>query len=168
MQKAIHSRKESEVQSLVERIQNAKAVIAFDYQGLTAEQFNALRKALREKGCECQIYKNNITRRAYKSLNYDSLVEHMTGPKALLFSNDDVVAPAKIIYDFAKENDKIKISVGVVEKQAVSTEKVLELATLPSYETLLTMLAAGMLSPVRDVTVGLHMLVEKLEEEAQA
>ena len=167
MQKAIHSRKESEVQSLIERINNAKAVIAFDYQGLTAEQFNELRKALRENGCECQVYKNNITRRAYESLNYTSLVEHMTGPKALLFSNDDVVAPAKIIHKFAKENDKIKISVGVVEKQAVGTEKVLELATLPSYETLLTMLAGGMLSPVKDITIGLHMLVEKLEE-AQA
>jgi large subunit ribosomal protein L10 len=92
----------------------------------------------------------------------------MTGPKALLFSNEDVVAPAKIIYDFAKGNDKVKISAGVVEKQAVSTEKVLELATLPSYETLLTMLAGGMLSPVKDITIGLHMLVEKLEEEAQA
>ena len=168
MQKAIHSKKECEVQSLIERINNAKAVIAFDYQGLTAEQFNALRKTLRENGCECQIYKNNIARRAYKSLNYDVLVDQMTGPKALLFSNEDVVAPAKIIYDFAKGNDKVKISAGVVEKQAVSTEKVLELATLPSYETLLTMLAGGMLSPVRDMTIGLHMLVEKLEEEAQA
>lgn len=167
MQKAIYSVKESEVKELAARIEESKVMITFDYQGLTAEQFNDLRTKLRNNGCECKVYKNNIARRAVKLLNYDELESVLVGPKAILFCKEDVVAPAKVLYDFAKENEKVVIAAGVVEKQAVNKEKIIELANLPSYETLLTMLAGGMLSPVKDITIGLHMLVEKLEE-AQA
>ncbi len=161
---AIVKSKELEVNAVVERINASKAVIAFDYQGLTVSQFETLRNSVRAEGCEINVLKNNITRRAAQSAGFGEFADALIGPKALIFSNDDVVAPAKGLYEFSKTTDKVKIACGIVEGQFCDASKVNELATLPSYEALLTMLAAGMLGTVSQLSIGLHQLTEKMEE----
>lgn len=166
MQKASIAKKAEQVQELQEKLGRAATVVAFDYPGLTVEAFTKLRTQLREANCEVAVYKNNISRRASVAAGYEALADTFVGPKALAMSFDDVVAPAKVIYDFAKDNKSVVMQAGIVEGKIASLDVLNELATLPSRETLLTMLAAGLLSPVRELAVGLNMISE--ESEAQA
>jgi large subunit ribosomal protein L10 len=166
MQKASIVKKAEQVEALTEKLNSAATVVAFDYPGLTVEAFTELRGKLREANCEVAVYKNNISKRASIAAGYEALADSFVGPKALAMSFDDVVAPAKIIYDFAKDNKNVVMQAGIVEGKIASIEVLNELATLPSRETLLTMLAVGMLTPVRELAVGLNMISE--ESEAQA
>ncbi|MCR3906003.1 MAG: 50S ribosomal protein L10 [Tenericutes bacterium] len=158
MQKASIERKAEAVRELSEKLGRAATVVAFDYPGLTVEQFTNLRNQLREADCEVTVYKNNISRRASIAAGYDALADTLVGAKALAISYSDVVAPAKIVYDFAKTNKVVQIQAGIVEGKVVNVDVISELAMLPSRETLLTMLAVGMLTPVREIAIGLNMI----------
>ena len=161
--KEILLQKQNEVAELTERIKNSAAVIAFKYQGLTVEAFQQLRKDMRANGCEISVIKNNISRRAAKECGYD-LDDAFVGPVAIVFSKDDVVAPAKVLFKAAETNKVIQVVKGVVDGDVYSFDQLETLATLPSYETLLTQLAAGMLGTVRQLAIGLNMLVEQGQE----
>lgn len=158
MLKAVIERKAEAVRILSEKLGRAKTVVAFDYPGLTVESFTKLRGQLREAGCEVTVYKNNISRRASIAAGYEALADTFVGAKALAISYDDVVAPAKIVYEFAKENKVVKIHAGIIEGNVADIDQINALATLPSRETLLTMLAVGLLTPVRELSVGLNMI----------
>ena len=162
--KEILLQKQNEVAELTERIKNSAAVIAFKYQGLTVEAFQQLRRDMRSNGCEISVIKNNISRRAAKECGYD-LDDAFVGPVAVVFSKDDVVAPAKVLFKAAETNKVIEVVKGVVDGDVYSFDQLETLATLPSYETLLTQLAAGMLGTVRQLAIGLNMLVEQGQEQ---
>lgn len=161
MQKASIERKAEAVRELTDKLGRATTVVAFDYPGLTVEQFTKLRGQLREANCEVTVYKNNITRRASIAAGYEALADTFVGPKALAISYDDVVAPAKIVYEFAKENKVVQLASGIVEGKFADLDMLNELATLPSRETMLTMLAVGMLTPIRELAIGLNMISEE-------
>lgn len=163
MRKESIERKAEEVRVLSEKLGRAATVVAFDYPGLTVEQFTNLRSQLREANCEVTVYKNNITKRASIAAGYEELAETFVGAKALAISYDDVVAPAKIIYDFAKENKVVKLAAGIVEGKIANLEMLNELATLPSREVMLTMLAVGLLTPIRELAIGLNMISSEEE-----
>ena len=161
--KEILLQKQNEVAELTERIKNSAAVIAFKYQGLTVEAFQQLRRDMRSNGCEVAVIKNNISRRAARECGYD-LDDAFVGPVAIVFSKDDVVAPAKVLFKAAETNKVIQVVKGVVDGDVYSFDQLETLATLPSYETLLTQLAAGMLGTVSQLAIGLNMLVEQGQE----
>ena len=147
MERASVQRKAVAVEALAERLKEAKTAVLFDYKGLTVDQFTDLRNQLRNEGCEVNVIKNNISRRASVAAGYEELADSFVGPKALILGFDDVVAPAKIIAEFAKANKVVEIEGGVIEGKVVARESIMELANLPSRETLLTQLAAGLLMP---------------------
>ena len=160
--KEILLQKQNEVAELTERIKNSAAVIAFKYQGLTVEAFQQLRKDMRSNGCEISVIKNNISRRAARECGYN-LDDAFVGPVAVVFSKDDVVAPAKVLFKAAETNKVIEVVKGVVDGDVYSFDQLETLATLPSYETLLTQLAAGMLGTVSQLAVGLQQIIEQME-----
>ena len=162
--KEILLQKQNEVAELSEKIKNSAAVIAFKYQGLTVEAFQQLRRDMRSNGCEVAVIKNNISRRAARECGYN-LDDAFVGPVAVVFSKDDVVAPAKVLFKAAETNKVIEVVKGVVDGDVYSFDQLETLATLPSYETLLTQLAAGMLGTVRQLAIGLNMLVEQGQEQ---
>lgn len=163
MERASIKRKASEVESLASKLAAAKTIITFEYKGLTVEKFTQLRTNLHKEGIAVKVYKNNITRRAALKTGYDKLVESLTGPLAVIISNELIVEPAKLLSDFTKQNKVVVINSGVVEGKVVSKETIIELANLPSRETLLTQLAAGLLMPVKQVAIGLQMMVDAQE-----
>ncbi|MCR1809150.1 50S ribosomal protein L10 [Haploplasma modicum] len=161
MERASVVKKVAAVEVLQEKIKLAKTAILFDYKGLTVDQFTKLRRNLRNEGCDVTVHKNNIARRAAIAAGYEGLAEAFVGPKALILGFDDVVAPAKIIADFAKDNKVVVIDGGIIEGKVVTNKEVMDLANLPSRETLLTQLAAGLLMPVREIAIGLNMISEQ-------
>lgn len=158
MQKSVIERKAELVEELSEKFKNAATVVAFNYPGLTVDQFTKLRNQLREADCEIKVYKNNISRRASIAAGFDALADAFVGPKAIAMSSVDVVAPAKIVYEFAKESKIITIEAGVIEGNVATVEEINALAQLPSREGMLTQLAVGLLTPVRELAIGLNMI----------
>lgn len=156
-------KKQNEVAEIAAKIKQSAAVIAFKYQGLTVEAFMQLRRDMRANGCEVAVIKNNISRRAAKECGYE-LDDALVGPIAIAFSESDIVSPAKQLFKTAETNDKVQVVKGIVDGDIYSFEQLKTLSQLPSYETLLTQLAAGMLGTVRQLAVGLNMLVEKGQE----
>ena len=100
-----------------------------------------LRKQLREAGIEFKVYKNSMTRRAAEAAGLDRFKRILNRSKRnCIFSNEDVVAPAKIINDFAKKHEALEIKAGVIEGNIATAEEIKALAELPSREGLLSML----------------------------
>ena len=163
MEKTIILKKQEDVNALAEKMKNAKTIVALDYIGLPVADFEQLRKELRKQNCEIKVYKNNISRRAAEAAGFGDLASTFVGPKAIAMSNEDVVAPAKVVYDFAKTHDKVKIQGGVIEGEVADVNKMEQLASIPSREVLLTQLAAGMLGTLRQLSIGLNMICEQKE-----
>jgi large subunit ribosomal protein L10 len=130
---------------------------------LNVAQVTQLRKLLREANIEFQVIKNSLTRRATAQTELTELDEHLTGPTAIAFSNDDLVAPAKILTDFAKKNDALKVKGGVVEGRVVDFEQIKALASLPSRDGLLSMLLSVLQAPVRNFALAVKAVADKQE-----
>lgn len=156
-------KKKQEVAALVERMQNSKSFVIVDYSGLTVEQVTNLRRELMENNCEMAVIKNNITRRAAEELGFTELTQDLVGPNAVAFSNVDSVSAAKVVYDFALENKALELKVGVVDGEYMDNDNIKVIATIPTRDTLLTMIAAGILQPIKEVAIGLDLMAQKLE-----
>ncbi|MEK3955461.1 LSU ribosomal protein L10P [Psychrobacillus psychrotolerans] len=164
MNKAIETKK-VKVQEIAEKFKAAASVVVVDYRGLNVSQVTELRKQLREAGVEFKVYKNSLTRRATEIAGVDGINESLVGPNAVAFSNDDVIAPAKIINDFAKKNEQLEIKVGIIEGTVASAEDVKALAELPSREGLLSMLLSVLQAPMRNFALATKAVAEQKEEQ---
>lgn len=158
--------KQQAVQEIAAKIAESSSTVVADYRGLNVAQVTELRKQLREAGIDFQVLKNSLVRRATEGTDYAALNEVLTGPTAVAFSKADAVAPAKILNDFAKKNDALKLKGGIVEGKVVSMEEVKALAELPSREGLLSMLLSVLQAPVRNFALAVKAVGEKQEQEA--
>lgn len=158
----IIEKKSEVVNEIVDKMKNASSYILFEYRGLTVQETDELRRKLRESGAEFKIYKNTLTKRALDELKIN-IDEHLNGPKAIAFGND-AVAPVKILADFAKKHKALEIKVGVIDGSVADQKLLNELSSIPSREALLSMLAGGMMSVVRDLAIGLDLYSQKLEK----
>ena len=160
---SIREEKVTLVNEIAEKLQNAKSTIIADYRGLTVAEVTELRKNLRDAGIEFKVLKNTMTRRAADQVNLSDVNEYLTGPNAIAFSYDDVVAPAKILNDFAKAHKALELKGGIIEGKVISTSEVQALAELPSREGLLSMLANVLQAPIRNFAYAVKQIAEKQE-----
>lgn len=159
----IIQQKELAVGEVAEKLRVSTTTVVADYRGLNVAQVTELRRQLRAAGIEFQVIKNTLTRRATAQTELTALDEYLTGPTAIAFSKDDVVAPAKILTDFAKKNDALKVKGGVVEGQVVGYDQIKALADLPSKDGLLSMLLSVLQAPVRNFALAVKAVAEKQE-----
>lgn len=153
--------KKAIVSEITDKIKSSESVILFEYQGLTVAEVSELRKKLRETEAEVRVYKNTLLKRSLDDLKID-LNGFLEGPNAIMFGKN-LLEPIKVISDFAKDHDKMNIRVGIINGEKAELSVINEYATIPSYEGLLTMLAAGMMEHVRNLAIGLNLYAEKLE-----
>ena len=149
------------VSEIKERFENAKSVVAFDYRGLSVAEVTELRRKLRDAGADYKVYKNTLTRRALDELNID-MSEYLAGPSAIAFGTDEL-SIVKVINDFAKEHEALELKAGIVEGKVAGLEDLKRYAAIPSRDTLLTMLAAGLMGTVRDLSICLDLYSKEKE-----
>lgn len=166
MSEATIAKKAALVEEVSEKFKAAASVVIVDYRGLTVDEVTRLRKQLREANVEMKVIKNSILSRAAKAAGLEGLDEVFTGPTAVAFSNEDVVAPAKIMDEFAKEEKALEIKGGIIEGSVATLEEVQALAKLPNREGLLSMLLSVLQAPVRNVAYAVKAVAEKNEEVA--
>ncbi|MBD7983691.1 50S ribosomal protein L10 [Sporosarcina sp. Sa2YVA2] len=164
MSKVIEA-KQAVVEEISNKLKSAVSVVVVDYRGLNVSQVTELRKQLRDAGIDFKVYKNSMTRRAAESAGLEDLNEHLVGPNAIAFSTEDVVAPAKILNDFAKKNDKLEIKAGVIEGLVSSADDMKALAELPSRDGLLSMLLSVLQAPMRNFALATKAVAEQKEEQ---
>ncbi|MCM3703428.1 50S ribosomal protein L10 [Paenibacillus sp. FSL R5-0527] len=165
--KVIQAKQEA-VDVLTAKLRESATTVVADYRGLNVAQVTELRKQLREAGVEFQVLKNTLVRRATAAAELSELDEVLTGPTAIAFSTEDAVAPAKILSDFAKKNDALKVKGGVVEGRVVGVDQIKALADLPSREGLLSMLLSVLQAPMRNFALAVKAVAEKEEGGATA
>lgn len=114
---------------------STSVVIVTRNHGLTVAQSSALRNRMREAGASYRVSKNKLARIAAEGTPYSSLFDLLVGPTALSTSADPV-APAKVVVEFARTNDKLEIVGGAMGSTVLDAEGVKALATLPSLDEL--------------------------------
>ena len=139
MKEATINAKVEKTQEILNKFQESKSIVFVDYLGLTVAEVSDLRTRLHNEGCEMKVVKNNILRRAAKEAGYEGLDEFLVGPSAVAFSKDATNA-SKIMFNFAKENDVLKIKAGVVEGKYVNAKDLKVLASLPDKNGMIAML----------------------------
>lgn len=159
--KSILEKKAQVVDEITSKIKDSAGVVFVDYRGLTDEELTSLRKDLREANAEVKVYKNTLTRRALDSLNID-LSECTSGPSAMVCS-EDAVAPIKVVTNFAKNHAALEVKGGLVDGKVSTLEELSKLATIPSRDGLLTMLAGGMIGIAKDLSIALNLYCEQKE-----
>ncbi len=157
--------KQAIVGEIADKLKASASVVVVDYRGLTVGQVTELRKQLRDAGIDFKVYKNSMSRRATEEAGLEGLNEYLTGPNAIAFSNEDVVAPAKILNDFAKANDKLEIKAGIIEGAIATEAEVKALAELPSRDGLLSMLLSVLQAPMRNFALATKAVADQKEEQ---
>ena len=157
----IIEQKQNVVNEISDKIKNSSSVVWFEYQGLTVSETNELRRLLRETGSDFKVYKNTLVTRALNDLEI-KLNETLEGPKAIAFGSD-AIAPIKALSDFSKKHQALELKVGIVDGEVTDIDTLKQLATIPSREGLLTMVASGMLGIVRDFAICLDLHSTNLE-----
>lgn len=158
--------KQDVVNMLVEKIENAKAFVVVNYRGLTVAEVTELRKQLREAGVDMHVVKNTMIRKAAEVAGVEGLDDVFVGPTAIAFSEDEVVAPAKIMVEFAEEAEALEVKGGYMEGEVVSIETIEAIAKLPNREGLLSMLLSVLQAPVRNTALAFKAVADKKEEDA--
>lgn len=145
---------------------NAATALVVDYRGLTVEEVTDLRKQLREAGVKMQVIKNKILTRAVEGTDYEALNDVFVGPTAIVSSDEDPIAPAKIVKKFADAHEALEIKGGFIEGAVKTLDEINEYANMPGREELLSMLASALSDPMRKIARAVKAVADKAEEEA--
>ena len=169
--------KQAIVQEIADKMKNAQGTVVVDYRGLNVEEVTELRKKARENNIDYKVYKNSMMRFAAKEAGVEGLLDVLVGPTAIAFCEDDPVAPAKLINDFAGEHKALEIKAGVVEGKVLDVAGVKELAELPPREVLVAKVLGGLNAPIssfanvlnanlKGLVVALNAIAEQKGAEA--
>lgn len=139
--------KKAVVAEVSAQIANAQAIILAEYRGLEVSKFTQLRAKTRECGIYFRVIKNSFVRRAVMNTPYSSLADQMVGPLVYGIGRDPV-ATAKVLHEFAKNNDKFVIKAGAMAGTVLSSKDVVALASLPSRDELLSKLMGTLQAPI--------------------
>jgi len=132
------------VQDLKQRLDKCCVAILTDYKGLDVQTMTELRAKFREANIEYQVIKNTMLRLASEGTDIEVIKDSFKGPSAIALSYDDPVAPAKVLTQFAKENEKLELKIGVLKGKVLDLNEIKALANLPSREVLLGQLLSVM------------------------
>lgn len=168
MSEATIAKKAEVVKNVNEMLTNAETAIVVDYRGLTVAEVTDLRKQLRDAGIKMMVIKNKILERAVEGTDYEDLKSTFVGPTAVAFSDEDAIAPAKILKKFADDHEALEIKGGFIEKKVQTLDKINEYATMPSREDLLSMLASALQDPMRKIARAVKAVADKKSEEEAA
>ncbi|MBM6753790.1 50S ribosomal protein L10 [Lactobacillus alvi] len=166
MSEASIAKKAEAVKNVNEMLMAAESAIVVDYRGLTVAEVTDLRKQLRDADVKMVVIKNKILQRAVEGTDYEALNDVFVGPTAVAFSNEDAIAPAKVLKKFADDHDALEIKGGFVEKAVKTLDEINVYATMPGREELLSMLASALQDPMRKIARAVKAIADKEDEAA--
>jgi len=160
--------KVAEVQAITERIQAAQSMVLADFSGLTVEQMTVFRSRCRETQLECRVVKNRLAKIACDTAEMESMKDHLKGPTAIIFGPESQVDAARIVVNFAKENEAMEIKGGVVDGQFLDSSQVVALSKVPSRDELIAKMMGSINSPLTGLAATMNGVVAALARTIDA
>lgn len=140
--------KKTIVNEVAEVAKRAVSLIAAEYSGLTVSQLTGLRKSARQSGVYMRVVRNTLAKRALEGTQFACMQSELIGPLLLAFSTDHPGAAARLIKDFVKDNEKLKVKALVIESQLLPPSGLLTLASLPTRDEGISQLMSVMKAPI--------------------
>jgi large subunit ribosomal protein L10 len=156
-------KKEAIVEEIVEKALRAKALVFTNYEGLTHKQLEGFKKAIKPLESDYVVAKNTLILRSLEKANIK--IENpasLDGPTGTMFLYGDIVEPLKKLAKVIKEFNLPTVKFGILNNQALTSEQVLKLATLPSRDTLIAQFVGGLKSPLFGLHRALNWNIQKL------
>ena len=154
--------KEAKIEELKSIMTGAKALYLADFTGIDVGSVTELRNKLRDAEVKYQVIKNRLAIRAADEAGIAGLREHLSGPTAIVYSQEDPIAPAKILQDFADDGGKMQIKTGYMEGEILAADEVKALAKLPSRDELLGKVVGSAQAPLYGLNAVLNGLLRGL------
>lgn len=154
--------KKDTIEDLKEKFARQKAVVFSDYTGLTVNEVQELREKLREEGIDYKVAKKTLIELAMKEAGLDMKISDLAGQVSVALGYDDEIMPAKVLYDFSKSNENLKILAGLISGEQMDKEDIIKLAKLPSKPELLGKVVGSISSPMSGLLNALHGNMRKL------
>jgi len=163
-----YTEKQAVVAEVAEVANEALSAVAAEYRGLTVTQLTDLRAKARQSGVYVRVVKNSLAKLAVKGTDFECMNDSLTGPLMLAFSQEDPGSAARLFRDFAKENDKLVITLGAVGGETIDASDIGKLANLPTRDEALSILMATMQAPVTKLARTLKEVPGKLVRTVEA
>jgi len=158
--------KQKVVAGLVSDYRSAKTFIFADARGLTVLEDTQMRADLRKNNITYKVLKNTTATLVFKELGISGVDDVFKGPTAIAYSSEDLIAPAKVMKQYADKYAKLSLKGGVIEGKAASIKEVNDLASIPSKEVLCGQIAYGLLFPFTKLAMLVKAVAEKLDDSA--
>lgn len=158
----------AEVEAIAERMRGAQSMILADFSGLTVAQMTVFRATCREKSVDCRVVKNRLARIAADDADLSIMKEHLSGPTAIMFGPESQIDPAKIIVDFAKDNEAMEIKGGFLDGAYLDPNQVVALSKTPSKDELIAKMMGSINSPVGGLAGTLNAVMGNLARAIDA
>jgi large subunit ribosomal protein L10 len=155
--------KEQELEELRAGFNSAASLVLGCHQGIPVNVVNELRAEFRKAGVQYKVVKNSLAKIAVRNTPMAGLEKFFVGPVAVAYSTEDPVAPAKILRDFAKKNEKYKLLAGYLDGEAFGADGVERLAAIPSKDEL----RAQFLSLLQATSVKFLLTLKAYEEKLE-
>ena len=166
--KSILEQKQKVVAELADEMRNSVSGVLVNYQGITVDDDTKMRKALREAGVKYKVVKNSLTGRACDEVGFGDMKQHLAGMTAIAISENDAVAPAKVLKEYAEKIESFEILAGYLDGKVVDKATVEQLADIPSKEVLIAKLLGSIKSPLYGLAYALQAVVDRDGEAAPA
>ncbi|OGO90938.1 MAG: 50S ribosomal protein L10 [Coxiella sp. RIFCSPHIGHO2_12_FULL_42_15] len=140
--------KQAIIGELTEVAKKSISAAVADYRGLTVTEMTELRSGARKQGIKLRVYRNTLARRALAETEFACLREALVGPIALLFSQDEPGAAARLLTDFTKKFEKLQVRALAIDGKMLGPDQLKAVASLPSRQEALSQLAAVFLAPI--------------------
>jgi large subunit ribosomal protein L10 len=156
------------VEEIAGQLQEAEAIFAVDYRGISVDQVAELRTKLRAADARFRVVKNSLSERAADQAGLDSLKPMLVGPTALAFVKGDAAMAAKALNDTARQLNLLDFKGGVLNGSVLSAEDVRSIARLPAREVLYGQLVGTVAAPLTGLARGLNALIAGIAIQLQA
>ena len=153
--------KKQVVEELAGKLQTAVSGVLVKYEGITVADDTALRAALRKAGIEYSVMKNTLTGRACEMVGYGDMKQYLSGMTAIAISQDDAIAPAKIMKEYADKIPTFEIKAGFVDGGVIDQAGVEALAATPSKEVLIGKMMGSLMSSLYGLAYVLQAKIDK-------
>jgi large subunit ribosomal protein L10 len=162
--------KAQQVDELIEKFKSAPSLAVTNYQGLTVEAVTNLRSGLRAKNIGYLVAKNTLLRIAAREAGIEGLEKHLIGPTAIAFGTDDPGAMAKLLFDFAKDNnrDRPEVRAVMVEGKIYAGADAKQIAALPTKEELQAQIVGLLMAPMRELVTTFDNVIRELVGTVEA
>ena len=160
--------KVAEVEAIAQRIQSAQSMVLADFTGLSVLQMTEFRRNCRAQAVECRVVKNRLARIAADNADMAIMKDHFNGPTAIMFGPESQVDPAKIVVDFAKDNEAMEIKGGFLDGEYLDMNQVVALSKVPSKDELIAKMMGSINSPLTGLAMVMNGVMSGLARAIDA